>query len=55
MLCSGEELGLEDNSDGLYELGKDAPVGEVVGKYLGIEKDIILDIDNKSLTHRPDL
>ena len=55
MLCSGEELGFEEKSEGLYILDANAPVGEVLGVYLGIDKDIILDIDNKSLTHRPDL
>ncbi len=55
MLCSGEELGFEESSEGLYILKSDAPIGETLGKYMGIEKDIILDIDNKSLTHRPDL
>ena len=55
MLCSGDELGLECSIDGLYILPEDAPVGSSIGEYLGIDKDIILDIDNKSLTHRPDL
>ena len=52
MLCSGEELGFEEKSEGLYILNGDAPVGSVLGEYLRIDKDIILDIDNKSLTHR---
>ena len=43
MLCSGEELGFE-KSEGLYILDADAPVGEVLGVYLRIDKDIILDI-----------
>ena len=55
MLCSGDELGLESAEDGLYILPESAPVGSTLGQYLGIHKDIILDIDNKSLTHRPDL
>ena len=49
MLCSGEELDFEESSDGLYILASDAPVGEVLGKYLGIEKDIILDIGRKTV------
>ena len=55
MLCSGEELGLEDSSDGLHILPDDAPIGITLGAFLGFEKDMIIDIDNKSLTHRPDL
>ena len=55
MLCSGEELGFEESSEGLYILDPSAPIGKTLGEYLGIERDIILDIDNKSLTHRPDL
>jgi phenylalanyl-tRNA synthetase beta chain len=55
MLCSGEELGFEESSDGLYIFNEDAQIGQSVGEYLKIDRDIILDIDNKSLTHRPDL
>ena len=54
MCCSGRELGISDNHDGIIELPEDAPVGMDIKKYLPIE-DIIVEIDNKSLTNRPDL
>lgn len=44
MLCSGKELGLEENSQGLFILDKDAPVGESIRKYLDLD-DVILDLD----------
>lgn len=55
MLCSEEELGLAEESEGIIELPSDAPVGESLKKYWNKASDIVLDIDNKSLTHRPDL
>ena len=55
MLCSGPELGLGENSSGLMELPADAKVGAGFLDYMKMNKDIILEVDNKSLTHRPDL
>lgn len=55
MLCSSTELELGEDSSGLLELASDAPLGQDLLTYLGQEADTILDIDNKSLTHRPDL
>ena len=56
MLCAEDELGLSENHDGLMELSEDAPVGKPLAEALkDTVEDIILDIDNKSLTHRPDL
>jgi phenylalanyl-tRNA synthetase beta chain len=55
MLCSEEELALSESSAGIIELPEDAPVGAVIADYWKKSSDIILDIDNKSLTHRPDL
>ncbi len=54
MCCSGKELAISDNHEGILELPTDAPVGMDLKKYLPIE-DIIVEIDNKSLTNRPDL
>ena len=54
MLCAANELGLSGDSEGILildpntEIGK--PFGEIVGK-----NDFLIEIDNKSLTHRPDL
>jgi phenylalanyl-tRNA synthetase beta chain len=55
MLCSSSELGLGEGKAGLMELGPDAVPGTPLPQYLKLETDIILDVDNKSLTHRPDL
>lgn len=55
MLCSETELGLGEGKSGLMELGEDAIPGTPLTVYLKIENDVILDVDNKSLTHRPDL
>ena len=40
MLCSGEELCLEDDSDGIIELSNGAPKGEVYSDWLGISDPI---------------
>ena len=62
MLCSEDELDIEGgSSQGLMELPLKTPVGKSLLEALGAEMfkrsepDILLDIDNKSLTHRPDL
>ncbi len=55
MLCSETELGLGEGKGGLMELGSDAIPGTPLPDYLKIPSDIVLDVDNKSLTHRPDL
>ncbi|MBD66964.1 MAG: phenylalanine--tRNA ligase subunit beta [Halobacteriovoraceae bacterium] len=55
MLCSEVELGLGEGSSGLMELSEDAPIGQSMLQYLDLKADTILDVDNKSLTHRPDL
>ena len=55
MLCSETELGLGEGKSGLMELRSDVAPGTPITTYLNLETDIILDVDNKSLTHRPDL
>ena len=44
MLCSEKELGLSDDHDGLLELPTDAPTGQNVREYLGLE-DSMIDLD----------
>jgi phenylalanyl-tRNA synthetase beta chain len=44
MLCSAEELGLAESSEGLMALPEDAPIGEDVRHYLQLE-DISIDIE----------
>ena len=55
MLCSADELEYGEKTDGLLELKEDAVVGTPMIEYFGLEADTIIDVDNKSLTHRPDL
>ena len=54
MLCAEDELGLGKNHDGILILKDSAKIGEPFAKYLKVE-DIVLEIDNKSLSNRPDL
>ncbi|MDY6919162.1 MAG: phenylalanine--tRNA ligase subunit beta [Pseudomonadota bacterium] len=44
MLCAEQELGLSDVSDGLLELPLDAPVGEDIRRYLGLD-DTAIEVD----------
>lgn len=55
MLCSETELEIGSDDSGLKIFDSDAPLGKSVGDYIGQKNDILLDIDNKSITHRPDL
>jgi phenylalanyl-tRNA synthetase beta chain len=55
MLCSQDELGIGDGASGLMELPEDAVVGTPMIDFLNLTADTVLDVDNKSLTHRPDL
>jgi len=44
MLCSGSELGLEDQSEGIIELAEDAPIGLDLRDYLSLN-DHVFEID----------
>ncbi|MDO8260470.1 MAG: phenylalanine--tRNA ligase subunit beta, partial [Candidatus Magasanikbacteria bacterium] len=54
MLCAEDELGLGSDHAGILILDKNAKVGQSFGEYLGL-KDIIFEVDNKSITNRADL
>jgi len=54
MICAEDELGLGDNHDGIMVLDKKAKIGQSLAKHLGLD-DVIMEIDNKSLSNRPDL
>lgn len=54
MLCSEAELGIGVEDDGIIELPDDYIVGKSIKDYYPID-DVIVEIDNKSLTNRPDL
>ncbi len=54
VLLSEKELGLSDDHSGVLELPQDAPVGAALPDVLPVE-DWVFEVDNKSITHRPDL
>lgn len=55
MLCAEDELGLGKDHSGIIILDeKKARIGQYFADYLGL-KDVILEVDNKSLSNRPDL
>ncbi len=54
MCCSEAELGISDDKSGLMSIESDAPCGTDLKEIYPID-DIIFEVDNKSLTNRPDL
>lgn len=54
MCCSEAELGISADHSGLWELPDDLPLGKDIKEIYPID-DIIFEVDNKSLTNRPDL
>jgi phenylalanyl-tRNA synthetase beta chain len=54
MICAEDELGLGEGHEGIMVLDKKAKIGQNFADYLGLN-DIVLDIDNKSISNRPDL
>jgi len=54
MICSERELGLGEEHNGIWVLPDGVAVGKPVAEVLGLD-DWTIEIDNKSLTHRPDL
>ncbi len=54
MLCAEDELGLGDDHSGIMILSADAKIGAPFSEQLGFD-DNIFEVDNKSITNRPDL
>ncbi|MDO4744201.1 MAG: phenylalanine--tRNA ligase subunit beta, partial [Clostridia bacterium] len=54
MCCSEKELGISDDHAGIMEIFEDVSCGTDVKDIYEID-DIIFEVDNKSLTNRPDL
>ncbi len=54
MCCSEAELGISDDNSGIMEIFEDAPLGTDIKTIYDID-DIVFEVDNKSLTNRPDL
>jgi phenylalanyl-tRNA synthetase beta chain len=55
MLCSEKELGISDDHSGIMVLPADTPLGKPMSELYADMMDVRLEIDNKSITHRPDL
>lgn len=54
MCCGESELGISDDNSGIMEITDDVPLGTDIKTIYDVE-DIIFEVDNKSLTNRPDL
>ncbi len=54
MCCSEAELGISDDHSGIMEITDDVPTGTDIKEIYDID-DIVFEVDNKSLTNRPDL
>ena len=54
MCCSEAEIGISDDHSGIMDITEDVEVGTDIKDVYAID-DIIFEIDNKSLTNRPDL
>lgn len=54
MICAEDELGLGDDHAGIMILEKNAKIGKPFSDYLKFN-DVIFEVDNKSITNRPDL
>ena len=54
MCCSEKEIGIGDGNDGIMEITDDVACGTDLKSIYEID-DIVFEVDNKSLTNRPDL
>ena len=54
MCLSEKELGISDDHSGIIILDDDAKLGEDIKNIIPVD-DIVYEVDNKSLTNRPDL
>ncbi|MBQ8503833.1 MAG: phenylalanine--tRNA ligase subunit beta [Clostridia bacterium] len=54
MCCSEKEIGISDDNSGIMDITEDVANGTDIKEVYDID-DIIFEVDNKSLTNRPDL
>ena len=54
MCCSEKEIGISDDNSGIMDITEDVANGTDIKDLYEIE-DIVFEVDNKSLTNRPDL
>ncbi len=55
MLCSEAELDFSEDSDGIIILDPDSKLGQGLDQIFLDHQDCVFEIDNQSITHRPDL
>ncbi len=55
MICAEDELGLGTDHEGIMVLDKNAPVSKSLRDFLKITSDAVFEVENKNITHRPDL
>lgn len=55
MLCSARELGLSEDHSGIIIYPEDTKIGVPLSEIYKDWVDVRIEIDNKSITHRPDL
>lgn len=54
MMASPKELGLGDSHEGILEVDKDVAPGTPFAEAYNLVDDVVIDIENKMFTHRPD-
>ncbi len=54
MCCAEAELGIGSDDDGIMDIKEDVQIGADIKSVWPVD-DVVLEIDNKSLTNRPDL
>jgi len=54
MCCSEKEIGISDSNDGIMDITENVALGTDIKTIYQID-DIVFEVDNKSLTNRPDL
>jgi phenylalanyl-tRNA synthetase beta chain len=54
MICSERELEIGSNHEGIMVLEDNPKIGQSIGEYLKLN-DITIEVDNKSISNRPDL
>lgn len=54
MCCSAFELGIGADDEGIMDITENVPVGVDIKQVLPVD-DVVFEIDNKTLTNRPDL
>ncbi|MBO5873331.1 MAG: phenylalanine--tRNA ligase subunit beta [Clostridia bacterium] len=54
MCCSEKEIGISDDNSGIMDIAEEVKNGTDIKELYQIE-DIVFEVDNKSLTNRPDL